>query len=123
MRTNQFNQPIGENLTHYHLFKYPDARCIKGQYGQLVKLSIKHIDDLYNELCDTSSEANWTYLYDEPFYDKESFMTYVKQLIDNKERLNKWLSSSNFNKYEEQIHHLKAFYKILGSNVVKEKQV
>ncbi|EEK13236.1 hypothetical protein [Staphylococcus hominis] len=50
-------------------------------------------------------------------------MTYVKQLIDNKERLNKWLSSSNFNKYEEQIHHLKAFYKILGSNVVKEKQV
>ncbi|MBJ6364437.1 hypothetical protein [Staphylococcus hominis] len=63
------------------------------------------------------------YLYDEPFYDKESFMTYVKQLIDNKERLNKWLSPSNFNKYEEQIHHLKAFYKILGSNVVKEKQV
>lgn len=50
-------------------------------------------------------------------------MTYVKQLIDNKERLNKWLSSSNFSKYEEQIHHLKAFYKILRSNVVKEKQV
>lgn len=86
MRTNQFNQPIGENLTHYHLFKYPDARCIKGQYGQLVKLSIKHIDDLYNELCDTSSEANWTYLYDGPFYDKDSFTTYIEQLIDNKEK-------------------------------------
>lgn len=37
------------------------------------------------------------------------FMTYVKQLIDNKERVNQWLSSSKFNNYEEEIHHLKAF--------------
>ena len=37
-------------------------------------------------MCDTSSEANWTYLYGGPFYDKGSFTAYVGELIANKEK-------------------------------------
>ncbi|MGW9856934.1 hypothetical protein ACUXIR_001385 [Staphylococcus hominis] len=37
-------------------------------------------------MCDTSSEANWTYLYGGPFYDKGRFTAYVEELIANKEK-------------------------------------
>lgn len=64
MRVNEFKQPIGEALDDFVTPSFPDAQTLEGSYGRLTKLSIEHINDLYDVLCDVESRRIWTYLYE-----------------------------------------------------------
>ena len=62
MRVNEFKQPIGEALDDFVTPSFPDAQTLEGSYGRLTKLSIEHINDLYDVLCDVESRRIYIYI-------------------------------------------------------------
>lgn len=64
MRVNEFKQPIGEALDDFVTPSFLMHKTLEGSYGRLTKLSIEHINDLYDVLCDVESRRIWTYLYE-----------------------------------------------------------
>ena len=79
MRINQFNQPIGDEVSHNYQFQFP--KRTDGRYSSLVKLNESHIDDLFQVLGKEDSRPSWTYLFENPILQKEEFNKYIQRLI------------------------------------------
>lgn len=63
MPVNQFHQPIGEPVTHFHGAAAPAVKELMGQYCRLERLSSsRHLQDLYDVYGPDSPLENWTYL-------------------------------------------------------------
>lgn len=81
MRVNQFNQPIGDEVSHNYQFQFPKKEQLDGRYSSLVKLNESHIDDLFQVLGKEDSWPSWTYLFENPILHKEEFNKYIQRLI------------------------------------------
>lgn len=63
MRKNQFNQPIGEEVSHFSAGEVPSLQYVEGKYCYLERLnSSRHFDDLWRVYGTDSELKNWTYL-------------------------------------------------------------
>lgn len=85
MRYNQYNQPIGESLEAFNSLSNPKVSTLNGQYCRLEKLSVQHIDDLYNHFSLDDDVPNWTYLTEEPLKDKDQFKQYINNQINSRD--------------------------------------
>lgn len=85
MRYNQYNQPIGESLEAFNSLSNPKVSTLNGQYCRLEKLSVQHIDDLYNHFSLDDDVPNWTYLTEEPLKDKGQFKQYINNQINSRD--------------------------------------
>ena len=79
MRTNEFNQPIGEALPHFSVGELPTATLLQGRVCRLEKLSVEqHGTDL--EQVFAAPEPHWTYLSLKRFENSSDLHAYLKQL-------------------------------------------
>ncbi|QKE72448.1 GNAT family N-acetyltransferase [Arthrobacter citreus] len=79
-RINEYNQPVGEELTNWEKRKLPTDMCYVGKYTIVKRLSVTHTKELYNAYKN-SSPSNWTYLSDEPPQNYEAFeQTLLKKI-------------------------------------------
>jgi RimJ/RimL family protein N-acetyltransferase len=85
VRYNQYNQPIGESLEAFNSLSNPKVSTLNGQYCRLEKLSVQHIDDLYNHFSLDDDVPNWTYLTEEPLKDKGQFKQYINNQINSRD--------------------------------------
>ncbi|QNS15037.1 GNAT family N-acetyltransferase [Mannheimia bovis] len=82
MRKNQFNQLIGEEVSHFSAGEVPSLQYVEGKYCYLERLnSSRHFDDLWRVYGTDSELKNWTYLpaFFGPFGDKNTFSEFLKQ--------------------------------------------
>ncbi|MDR7649956.1 GNAT family N-acetyltransferase [Staphylococcus argenteus] len=81
MLENEFNQPIGEPVLQSGMFQSPTAETLNGRYVILQKLSVEHIEDLYQSLALPEYDDSWTYLFASPIHDQKKFASYILELI------------------------------------------
>ena len=81
-RLNEFNQPIGEVVPNWMPRKFPSDMHYVGNYTIVTRLSHTHTKDLYNVYKD-SHPSNWTYLFDEPPHNYESFEQSLIEKIED----------------------------------------
>lgn len=86
MRMNEYKQPIGDALDNYVTPPFPNAQNLEGRYGTLTKLNANHINALYDVLCNSEANRNWTYLYEGPFNNKREFEAYINELISSEDK-------------------------------------
>ncbi len=68
VRLNEFQQPIGRDLTGWTEAKQPDQTTITGQFCRLERLDVsRHVEELYEAFQDSPDARNWTYLPYGPF--------------------------------------------------------
>ncbi|OEL02642.1 GNAT family acetyltransferase [Staphylococcus succinus] len=85
MRFNAFNQPIGEQITHFDKPILPNIATLDGNYCRLEKLSSNHTDDLFRQFSDPEDAPNWTYLPDDQIKDYNQFQQYINNRISSKD--------------------------------------
>ena len=85
-RTNEYNQPIGEEVANWENRKFPGDMCYVGKYTIVKRLSHTHIEDLYNAYK-VSAPSNWTYLPEEYPKDCEEFEQTLLKKIANPETI------------------------------------
>lgn len=81
-RINEYNQPIGEELSNWAKRKYPTDMCYVGKYTVVKRLSHSHLKELYSAYKN-SSPSNWTYLPDEPPKNYEEFEQILLKKIES----------------------------------------
>ena len=77
MRFNQFNQPIGDEISRFSAGKYPNITVLQGKYCRLERLALHHSDDLY--VVYSSALHNWTYLPCQPVQSKTECQERISQ--------------------------------------------
>lgn len=82
-RFNQYNQPIGEEALNWQARPFPSEMYYEGLYTIVTRLAEEHTDDLYHAYKQ-SHPSNWTYLFDEPPEDYESFKQSILNKINDK---------------------------------------
>ncbi len=78
---NQFNQPVGRSLPHWHGCEVPAQSVLNGQYCRLERISAAHGDDLFDAYQLPGSEKDWTYLPAGPFKNREDFDRHFNTLL------------------------------------------
>ncbi|MCB6184518.1 GNAT family N-acetyltransferase [Leeia sp. TBRC 13508] len=87
-RTNEFNQPIGEEVPQWQAREKPQRIVLTGQYCQLVPVSHdQHLDDLYEAYTSAPDGRDWTYLFQAPPSDKTTFSQYLKNVETSQDPL------------------------------------
>ncbi|MHA6260791.1 GNAT family N-acetyltransferase [Sporosarcina sp. CAU 1771] len=71
-RLNEYNQPIGEDLSNWQKAKFPSDMNYIGEYTLVTRFSQTHTKELYNAYKN-SHPSNWTYLPEEPPHTYEEF--------------------------------------------------
>lgn len=87
MRLNQFNQPVGDEVSHNNHFQFPSKEKLDGRYSSLVKLNESHTDDLFKVLGKEDSYPSWTYLFENPISNKEEFNKYIQRLMHKQDSI------------------------------------
>jgi RimJ/RimL family protein N-acetyltransferase len=85
-RINEYDQPIGEELSNWQKRKFPTDMYYVGKYTIVTRLSRTHIKDLYN-VYKVSHPSNWTYLPDVPPQNYETFEQTLLEKIENREHI------------------------------------
>lgn len=85
MRYNAYNQPIGDAVHSFQQPDKPSIQMLEGKYSKLEHLNTSHLDDLFELLCDTDNDLNWTYLPNEPIHDKDEFSTLINNRIHSED--------------------------------------
>lgn len=68
VRLNEFQQPIGRDLTEWTPAKQPEKMTLTGQFCRLERLDVEqHVEELYDAFQDSADARNWTYLPYGPF--------------------------------------------------------
>ncbi|MFY8284395.1 GNAT family N-acetyltransferase [Pseudoalteromonas sp. SSMSWG5] len=68
VRLNEFQQPIGRDLTGWTEAKQPEKTTFTGQFCRLERLDAsRHAEELFDAFQDNSDDRNWTYLPYGPF--------------------------------------------------------
>ncbi|MBX2870409.1 MAG: GNAT family N-acetyltransferase [Acidiferrobacterales bacterium] len=81
LRTNEFNQPIGEPVENWVVPGIPPETTLGGAYCRLEPLSTdKHASELYKAFT-LDAGANWTYLFAGPFTDFGNFVDWLSSLV------------------------------------------
>jgi len=79
-RVNEYNQPIGEEVSNWGKRKFPADMCYVGNYTIVTRLSRIHLKELYSAYKN-SDPSNWTYLTDELPQNYEEFeQTLLKKI-------------------------------------------
>lgn len=81
-RINEYNQPIGEELSNWQKRKSPSDMYYVGKYTIVTRLSRTHTKELYNAYKN-SNPSNWTYLTDEPPHNYEEFEQTLLEKIES----------------------------------------
>lgn len=79
-RTNGFGQSIGEPVDGWTPRERPARIVIDGAHCRIEPLDVaRHAADLYDAYGQAADGRDWTYLFAEPFTDRESFDRYLAQ--------------------------------------------
>lgn len=87
MRTNEFDQPIGEPLPDWQPPKPPQPAVLEGRYCRLEPLSETHVGSLHESLRDSGDGEQWTYMSDGPYPDPDAFAARILARADDPELL------------------------------------
>lgn len=83
MRSNEFGQPIGDDVWGWHPRALPRDVRLEGQEVTLVDLTPEHLPSLYALTCGDGDEALWTYMPAGPFRTLTELGVYCRTLMDN----------------------------------------
>ncbi|AKT51810.1 GNAT family N-acetyltransferase [Arsenicicoccus sp. oral taxon 190] len=83
MRSNEFGQPIGDDVWGWHPRALPRDVRLVGEEVTLVDLTDEHVPSLYELTCGEGDEALWTYLSAGPFRTTTELAAYVGKLAHN----------------------------------------
>lgn len=85
---NEQGQPIGPAVENWQGCPLPEKVTLSGQYCDLVPVDPQaHQQELFDAFSQDKSGANWTYLFDEPINDYESFKSWVIKISQTKDPL------------------------------------
>ncbi|WP_323816488.1 GNAT family protein [Cellvibrio sp. NN19] len=83
MELNEFNQPVGNDLTDWVPAKQPDKISIDGQFCHLERLDVDHhVKELYEAFQDSPDARHWTYLPYGPFDTCEDYRNFLYGMAD-----------------------------------------
>lgn len=78
-RTNQYGQPIGEDVPGWTPRPRPGPEPMVGRYCTLEKLdAAKHADDLFDAYMEAPDGSAWTYLFVERPATREAYRAYAE---------------------------------------------
>ena len=78
VRTNELDQPIGDDVPGWSGAAFPPRKSLAGRYCRVEPLDPeKHLDDLYDAFADDVDEARWTYMAVGPFASKDAFADWL----------------------------------------------
>lgn len=80
--TNEFNQPIGEDIPNWTDRPRPGKVTISGRTCRLEPLEVeKHVDDLYAAYSESMDAREWTYLSSYWHDNIDSYREYIKGFL------------------------------------------
>ncbi|WP_368644147.1 GNAT family N-acetyltransferase (plasmid) [Vibrio sp. HB236076] len=78
VRLNEFEQPIGRDLTGWVAAKLPEKTTLTGQFCRLERLdTARHVEALYDAFQDSPDARHWTYLPYGPFGSCEEYREFL----------------------------------------------
>ncbi|GAA4505625.1 GNAT family N-acetyltransferase [Brevibacterium yomogidense] len=78
MTTNEYGQPVSEEVPGWAPVPRPDAETLPGRYCTLEHLDpARHADSLYDAYAVAQDDRDWTYLPYGPFPDRESYRAWA----------------------------------------------
>jgi RimJ/RimL family protein N-acetyltransferase len=81
MKTNEYGQPVGEDLPDWIARARPSRTPMLGRYCRLEPLQAsRHASDLFNAFSQASDGRDWTYMYAGPFADEASYHTFAESI-------------------------------------------
>lgn len=82
IRLNEFNQPIGEVVPNWEGREFPSNMRYVGNYTVVTRLTSEYTEGLFN-VYKESDPSNYTYLFDVPPTDYETFKKDLQGKIDS----------------------------------------
>ena len=78
VRFNEFQQPIGEDLTEWTEAELPEKTAFLGRFCRLERLDVtKHVEALYEAFKDSPDARHWTYLPYGPFSSCDEYRQFL----------------------------------------------
>lgn len=78
MTTNEYGQPVGEEVPGWTSAPRPDAETLPGRYCTLEHLDAdRHADSLYDAYAVAQDDRDWTYLPYGPFRDRAAYRAWA----------------------------------------------
>lgn len=82
MKTNQFNQPIGQPVDGWEGCAPPDKVVLTGLFCRVESLDFSvHTDDLFDAYHAIPDMGDWTYLARDFFESKKEFKAYIQEIL------------------------------------------
>lgn len=77
IRLNEFQQPVGRDLTGWVPTKQPEKTVFTGRFCRLERLDVeRHVAELYEAFQNSPDARNWTYLPYGPFNSFDEYQNY-----------------------------------------------
>jgi RimJ/RimL family protein N-acetyltransferase len=77
---NSYNQPIGNEMPNWMVRAHPPRKTITGRYCHLEPLEAnRHANDLFESFNKTLDGRDWTYMFEGPFTDLESYRIHAEK--------------------------------------------
>ncbi|PPC77575.1 GNAT family N-acetyltransferase [Pokkaliibacter plantistimulans] len=77
-RVNEYNQPIGQDLSGWIPAAHPEQEVFTGKFCCLERLNVeRHAEELYEAFQASSDNSNWTYLPYGPFSTYEEYREFL----------------------------------------------
>lgn len=77
-RLNEFQQPIGFDLTGWTAAKQPEKTTLSGHFCRLERLNVaQHAEELYEAFQDSPDGRHWTYLPYGPFHSSDEYREFL----------------------------------------------
>ncbi|MCY4044536.1 MAG: GNAT family protein [Cellvibrionales bacterium] len=85
---NGFGQPVGDSLDDWQGAKLPGEHTLSGKFCRLERLDVnRHVEPLFDVLCEAAFAKNWTYLPYGPFETFDRFLTWLTSVSSDKDPL------------------------------------
>ena len=83
MRSNEFGQPIGDDVWGWHPRVLPRDVRLQGHEVTLVDLTLDHVPSMFELTCGEGNEPLWTYMSAGPFRTSTELGAYVQKQMRN----------------------------------------
>lgn len=83
IRLNEFEQPIGDDLSHWLPPKAPKKLVLEGMHCRLERLNVgNHANDLFQAFQESSDDRDWTYLPYGPFHTLNEYVKFLESMAE-----------------------------------------